>query len=317
MKIAILGCTESFYHDGMRLMAAFERKGHSVLICDFRCNTDAVIAKIKVFAPDFCIVTIGRGYNSEVLKKLSEITYLVHWAYDEYTPAEDSLYADVRGIYHLTMVKSRGLLNMLKPYCQDVVWMPMYYDVVYDGATEYCKDKSLDLLFVGDPHPKQSLLRQEYLRRLGGEDNFAVNIVGNGWDPYKRSIQARYLGCAYGKILSSIVAHAKIGLSFKNDLLADIELGFSDRILKLMGARCFVLMQNVQGLKEVFVPGTHVVTYDTYKELRDKIRYYLDHDVERDTIARQGQELVLREYTIDKVTDLYLQALGERGVGVS
>lgn len=48
------------------------------------------------------------------------------------------------------------------------------------------------------------------------------------------------------------------------------------------------------------VDGTHLVTFENEHDLIEKIRYYLDHDQEREEIARNGRRLFEEEYNFHK-----------------
>jgi len=311
MKIAVLGCVDNVYHDGVRIANAFVRKGHTTCIYSLADDPQNVIKEIKKFAPDFCIVTIGRGYSVEALKELQKITFLVHWSYDEMTPQEDHLYNDVKNIYDLTFVKSKGLIPLLKDYCKDVVWMPMYYDQYFDTVPTINTQKQFDVLFAGEPHPAQSTIRQDYLTRLC-EDNFNVHIVGFYWNDFKSKIPAKYLGGAIGPQLSRLLASTKIALNFKNNHLQQLELGFSDRVMKVMGAGCFCLTHEILGIEKMFTLGVHLDTYKDYNDMIDKIGYYLQNDEKRAHIATMGQTKILTEYNIDIVTNKYLEEIKKR-----
>ena len=50
-------------------------------------------------------------------------------------------------------------------------------------------------------------------------------------------------------------------------------------------------------IHEMFEPGKEVITYRTTEECAELVQYYLDHDDERETIARAGQERTLHEHT--------------------
>ena len=50
-------------------------------------------------------------------------------------------------------------------------------------------------------------------------------------------------------------------------------------------------------LHEMFDPGKEVVAYRTPEECVELIRYYVDHEDERQAIARAGQERTLKEHT--------------------
>jgi len=49
--------------------------------------------------------------------------------------------------------------------------------------------------------------------------------------------------------------------------------------------------------REGFVDGKHLVLYENLKDLEDKIKYYLEHDEEREQIAKQGMEFVRENHS--------------------
>jgi len=49
--------------------------------------------------------------------------------------------------------------------------------------------------------------------------------------------------------------------------------------------------------REGFIDGKHLVLYENMEDLEDKIKYYLDHDGEREQIAKQGMEFVRKNHS--------------------
>ncbi len=62
----------------------------------------------------------------------------------------------------------------------------------------------------------------------------------------------------------------------------------------------FYLVEYIEELEEFFEIGKEIVCYSDPEELSDKIKYYLRHDSERETIRRAGYERCLREHTWQK-----------------
>lgn len=59
----------------------------------------------------------------------------------------------------------------------------------------------------------------------------------------------------------------------------------------------FYLIEYVEELEEFFDPGKEIVFYRDRHDLLDKIRYYLAHESERETIRRAGHRRALRDHT--------------------
>lgn len=62
------------------------------------------------------------------------------------------------------------------------------------------------------------------------------------------------------------------------------------RDMEVLGTGSFLLTNWTPSLDEVFKDGVHLVTFKTYDEAVEKAKYYLEHEDERDKIARQGYE---------------------------
>lgn len=79
----------------------------------------------------------------------------------------------------------------------------------------------------------------------------------------------------------------------------------SDRIYRMMACGCFCLSHNYPGIEKAFTPGVHLDTWNTLKELQQKIDYYLKNPVKREMIADEGHKLVWQKHTWDaRVTQL-------------
>jgi len=68
--------------------------------------------------------------------------------------------------------------------------------------------------------------------------------------------------------------------------------GIPLRIFDIMGCGGFLISNYQPEILDYFVPGEDIVLYDSIPDLLEKIGYYLEHDEERDIIARNGYEKV-------------------------
>lgn len=75
----------------------------------------------------------------------------------------------------------------------------------------------------------------------------------------------------------------------------------SYKILEGMVAGAVVLHQRLPGVEDLFGPdGENMIYSDSREETLDKVKYYLDHDQEREAISRRGREFVLATYGWEK-----------------
>ena len=85
-----------------------------------------------------------------------------------------------------------------------------------------------------------------------------------------------------------------------NIALKGIEGGTPQRIMDIMGAGGFVLTNYCEETAELFEEDREIVMFRTPEELLWKVDYYLEHEEEREQIARAGHEKAMNNYTYEK-----------------
>jgi spore maturation protein CgeB len=80
-----------------------------------------------------------------------------------------------------------------------------------------------------------------------------------------------------------------------------IDLYFSNRTWYTLGCGGFLLTAYTPCLEELFGRGKELDWFETIEECCDRIEYYLQHDEERQKIARDGYRLAHSEYSYDKM----------------
>ena len=93
-----------------------------------------------------------------------------------------------------------------------------------------------------------------------------------------------------------ICRNSKINL---NITLRSIKSGIPLRGMDIMGAGGFLMSNYQEDFFDFFVPGEDMVLYESEEDLICKCRYYLDHDDEREAIARSGSEKIAEHHTYD------------------
>ena len=116
-----------------------------------------------------------------------------------------------------------------------------------------------------------------------------------------------------GEATSFIYAGTKINL---NIALKGIEGGTTQRIMDIMGAGGFVLTNYCEETAELFEEDKEIVMFRTPDELIQKVDYYLEHEEEREQIARAGHEKAMNDYTYEKKIKRLLDWVTEDEGGV-
>lgn len=104
-------------------------------------------------------------------------------------------------------------------------------------------------------------------------------------------------GADSNTMMPKIIKCSKINLNLTN---RPIKTGLPLRIFDLMACGGFVLSNYQAEIPEIFVPGEDIVVYDSIPDMLQKIDYYLEHDEERSTIAKNGYEKVKRLHSYDE-----------------
>lgn len=101
----------------------------------------------------------------------------------------------------------------------------------------------------------------------------------------------------YGQRLFEEAAeiYRKSRIVFNTAAVDDINM----RCFEATATGSFLLTEYVDTLFECFADGKHLVTYKTMDEAVEKARYYLDHEYERNEIAKAGMEHTLSHHTYE------------------
>ena len=91
-----------------------------------------------------------------------------------------------------------------------------------------------------------------------------------------------------------VYKNSKINL---NITLRSIGSGIPLRAFDIMGCGGFLLTNYQADMLELFEPNKDFVYYTDYEDLLTKVEYYLEHEDERNAIARNGYEKVRKNHT--------------------
>lgn len=105
-------------------------------------------------------------------------------------------------------------------------------------------------------------------------------------------------GSVWGMAMHRVIKGARIMLNAHIDMAAKKSLNM--RTFETIGTGTFLLTEESDALAEFFEPGREVETYRSVGELLDKIYYYLEHDAEREEIARAGFERCMRDHSAEQ-----------------
>jgi glycosyltransferase involved in cell wall biosynthesis len=183
-----------------------------------------------------------------------------------------------------------------------------YLEIGYDPEI-YCPEGDIvpckPIAFMGNNYgPYQfplSGLRLEMNELLKRTFSNIYGVYGTNWPRADGSFNH----CQYEE--AKAYRSAKIGINLSH---FDEDSYSSDRMLRILGTGTFCLAKRYRGMP--YTDGEHLVCWDTLPELVDKINYYLEHEDEREAIAKAGNEFVKQNFTFDKMVKNLIEIYEQR-----
>lgn len=156
------------------------------------------------------------------------------------------------------------------------------------------EERPFDITFIGSFHPIHSS-RVAWLEALCSRFP-QVKVWTEAVDHLApdSSIRNCYQGQAWGWEMYTIFSRSRITLNHHGDILPCAN---NIRLYEATGMGTLLITDWKENLHEMFEPGKEVVAYRSSDECVELIQYYLDHENEREAIARAGQKRTMREHT--------------------
>lgn len=119
-------------------------------------------------------------------------------------------------------------------------------------------------------------------------------------------------GVVRGQELNQIYANSKVAVGDTLCINFDYPYYFSDRLFETTGRGGFLIFPYIKGVEDQFEIDKEIVTYEfgNFKQLKEKIDYYIEHDDEREKIRLAGHERTKRDHTYRHRWEHMLKELG-------
>jgi hypothetical protein len=132
-----------------------------------------------------------------------------------------------------------------------------------------------------------------------GKNEYPIDSVVNLKEKYPHRIHQP----VYGLEMYRVLAQSKITLNCHIDGAGDYAGNL--RLFEATGMGTLLITDWKKNISDLFEPDKEVITYKTPEECVEKVQYYLEHDKEREAIARAGQKRTLKDHTWEnRMTDL-------------
>jgi cephalosporin hydroxylase len=170
---------------------------------------------------------------------------------------------------------------------------------------EVVKDepKEWDVVFSGQVSPEHTkrlqVLQEVASVPLEGRGKFSVGYyLSASPEALPNSVQRYNRGVCWGEQMYRTLKRGKIALNVHIDLASGGAQNM--RMFEATGVGSFLLTDYSSDMQQYFEPGVEIETFQDVGELLNKVDYYLEHEDEREEIARRGQERCLRDYSMSQ-----------------
>ncbi len=256
---------------------------------EFEKTIEAMVIENRVNYIFFILWSSDLTFDIHFLEKLSKSSSIVMNFFDTeyYFESVDRYYAQLADLVLLPNYLPKYAYELLNinTLCTFSLFSKKLYAA--PGVTR----KTIDVSFVGNFINRTRRKHVDYLM----ENNISIEAYGadapNGHVSFARMLE--------------IFSESRINLNFTgtDQGSAPFGLHINNRIKGCKGrpievALCggFVLSEYAPGIEEMFEIGKEIDVFHTQEELKDKIKYYLENEEEREEIARRGHERALRDY---------------------
>jgi spore maturation protein CgeB len=218
-------------------------------------------------------------------------------------------------------------LETLSEYDEVFIWSDELFEPLYDAGAESVHELpfgfdprkhypidpdpelDIDVLFAGHWSKK----RQKLLKTLVDLD-IELAVYGNGWQKhcFDRKLRSRHQGSAvYGTEYSRLYCSSKICIN----IVADHNLqAYNMRSFEIPATGSFMLTSRTKKQNLIFGENDGIACFNNPSELRQKVRYYITENKERDTIAESGHETVQTHSYRDRMKTVIKTSLDNKSI---
>jgi spore maturation protein CgeB len=299
-------------YDYVHFVPAFERMGHEVvffdsgdrsLYVDFADLNRALLARVAGWRPDviFCVLMHYEIWLETLdLIRANSSALIVNWGTDDsWKFAQASRFFAEHVDLHVTtdpaaaeVARSRGLKNVFLSQ-----WATSTASLADPTPAKDCR---YDVSFVGSMYG----YRGKWIAALRSS-GIAVACFGHGTEN----------GVVNAAEIPLIYRTSRISLNFSG---AGQNPGGAGRLAKrqikarafeVSGAGGFLLTEAAPGFEQYFSVGREIAAFASPSDLIAKVKYFLEHPKERDSIAQAGHARTIAEHTYEQRLAHILEAL--------
>lgn len=268
-----------------------------------------IIERVEKFLPDLVILFKPIFIKTKTINELKKNKSLVFSYHSDnaWLPINSSTYY-VAGLnlYDALFFQNRHNADEAKKNINiESIYLPSAVDTEIHYPVKVYNGPNSDIAFIGTYIRGEK--REVWLEKLC-QLGYNLKIYGSRWEKCKnRCLKNRKIinGPKYGRDFSEVVNSTKIVINFLREHNNDEQ---NSRTYELPACGGFMLHERTEEVLKLFKEGKEAEFFSNFRELRDKIDYYLKQEEERIAIAKSGLEKVrLEEYSFKSRAEVIIK----------
>lgn len=291
-------------HSRRRFIRAIYRFLHPMFV---RQYNDRVAAELRLFRPDLMVVYKGESLEPRSLRLARELGATCYNIYPDVSafthgpriPKCIPLYD------HVFTTKSFGIRDFQKHFnLNRVTYLPHGFDPELHRPVELTPELErqfgADASFIGTWSPK----KEAYLAAVAAHaPEINLKIWGSQWEKCRTaSLEPHILGRdIMGTLYPVAIQASRVNIGILSEVWKGASSGdqTTSRTFHLPASGGFMLHERTDELAQFFTEGKEVGCFGTPQELGEKVRFYLEHETEREAIRQAGHQRCIRENSMD------------------
>ena len=297
----------------LRRVNSFNISQRANVIKNIEYNED-FFNQLEIFQPDYFFNLSGSNLFPETIKKIREelrcatICLIADNPCDP-APQRDKYFPMTLRYYDILLNPEPLWDNIINNLSSNSKIIPFYGgydpDLFFPVNNDNISDKnvqrfSADVSFTGNSYGEspEGAYRAGILGLL---EEFDVKIWGDkGWQfrfPYYPKLKEAYQGERLN--YEDLLKLYKISTINLNIPSPQIVSGFQPRVFEIAAAKGFQIVDHSDDFYHIFNKD-EIVTFKSFADLKEKIKFYLNHDKKRNEIDNKMYKRVVKDYTWDK-----------------
>lgn len=269
---------------------------------------DTLAGAIRTFKPHMALSQIQapEPLNATLVRQLRALDPSLVWVNWNGDYAHGGLTAqpmlDILRVLDLQLVVNAQVLPQYRASNIPAAYWQIGYEEAGDVSAIRAND--YDVVFLANAYSPERKDFGKLLEFWSADEGFRLGLIGSGWD---NPAGFTLYDFAKGKALYQ---GAKVAIG---DNQFPQARGFvSNRLFQALAAGgCLVMHQQVPDLEELtgLVHGVHYIAWTNHEDLREKLRYFLAHETERQKIADAGTTFTHERHSFKARVDELFRSL--------